>query len=99
MDTYTKALLCEPANTVDSNNTKFVYVFSSPNILPKYLQEFRERVNDNKVDSISNENIQIVNGPSMLTCAGPGNEDHVFLEAKKNSHVILVQYAFVIHVR
>jgi len=84
MDTYTKALLCEPANTVDSNNTKFVYVFSSPNILPKHLQEFGERVNDNEVDSIINENRQIVNSPAMLTCAGPGNGDHVFLEAEKH---------------
>eukprot|EP00957_Ditylum_brightwellii_P029625 2238611-Ditylum_brightwellii.AAC.1 len=84
LDTYTKAFLCEPSNVVDIDNTEYVYIFSPPTILPKYLREFGERAIDEEFASVSNKKVQIVDVPEMLTCAGPGNGDHVFLKTEKN---------------
>eukprot|EP00957_Ditylum_brightwellii_P187177 14256108-Ditylum_brightwellii.AAC.1 len=81
--TYTKAFLCEPANVVDINNTKYIYIFSPPTIPTNYLREFGERTIDEEFASDSNEKVQITDGQEMLTCAGPGNGDYVFLKAEK----------------
>eukprot|EP00957_Ditylum_brightwellii_P103479 7884596-Ditylum_brightwellii.AAC.1 len=83
LDTYTKAFLCEPANVADIDNTECVYLFSLPTILLKYLRELGGRTIDKELDFVSNEKVQIVDGPEMLTCAGPGNGDYVFLKAEK----------------
>eukprot|EP00957_Ditylum_brightwellii_P127220 9700163-Ditylum_brightwellii.AAC.1 len=60
VETFIKALLCEPANDAKTRNA------------------------EEEASNVNNGNIPIVDGPTMLTCVGPGNGDHLFLEAEGN---------------
>eukprot|EP00957_Ditylum_brightwellii_P029393 2221991-Ditylum_brightwellii.AAC.1 len=80
LDMYVKAFLCEPANKVMQENNSISYhdLYTNPTILPHYLKEFHEEYSTTV--GVSKRNVQTVDVPSLLTCVGPGNGTHLFIE-------------------
>eukprot|EP00957_Ditylum_brightwellii_P052735 3997569-Ditylum_brightwellii.AAC.1 len=87
METFMKALMCDTANDVNNEDKTYHYLYSKSTTLPCYLKYFCDnRESDGEgTNNVSNVNVLISEGPWMLICAGPGDGDHLFLEAEGSS--------------